>query len=69
MLIDQVSQSISQMSDDELYDRIKELRQARRIKTPIKRKAKKPANKTKLMKALDSLSPEELLEIMAKLED
>jgi hypothetical protein len=56
-LIDDINQSVSQMSNNELLERIKELRMARRVNNPIR----KTKTKTKTTKAL---TPEQLLATM-----
>ena len=60
-LIDELSRSVSEMSDDELLNRIKELRTARRTQTTARR-AK--ANK-RTSSATKNLSPEALLNSMS----
>jgi len=60
-LIDELSRSVSEMSDDELLNRIKELRTARRTQTTVRR-AK--ANK-RTSSATKNLSPEALLNSMS----
>jgi len=60
-LIDELSRSVSEMSDDELLNRIKELRTARRTQTTTRR-AK--ANK-RTSSATKNLSPEALLNSMS----
>lgn len=59
-LIEDLTKSISQMSDEELYERIKELRAARRVAAPVRRaKANKRSSA-----ATSNLSPESLLASM-----
>jgi len=71
MLIDQISKSVSEMSDDELYDRIKELRRARRVPTKIPRGSRpvKTPSLNKMNKLLDSMSKDALAALVAELEE
>ena len=66
--IDQINQSISDMTDDELFERIRELRTARRVATPIPRHAKKP-KKTDTAKLLGSMTKEQMADLLKQLED
>jgi hypothetical protein len=69
-LIDEINKSISQMSEVELLDRIKELRSARRVYTPIaNRKPKAKSGGASLQALLGALSPDELQSLLANLED
>ena len=66
--INDINQSITSMTDDELFAKIKSLRTARRVPTAIPRhakKAKKPADTKKLTSAL---TPGQLAELIAELE-
>ncbi len=59
--------SISDMTMEELQEHIKKSR-ANRMRTPPQRVKKAKVKKlTKLMKSVDSMSPEELAELKAKL--
>ncbi len=66
--IDQINTSISEMSDDELFERIRELRTARRVATPIPRHAKKP-KKDNTAKLLGKMSPQQIADLIAQLEE
>jgi len=73
-LIDELSRSVSEMSDDELLNRIKELRTARRTQTTTRRaKAnKRTSNATKNLSPealLNSMSADELDALMKQLEE
>lgn len=71
MLINNISKSISEMSDAELYDHIKNLRKARRVHTPIPkgRNAKpKTPNTAKLTSLAESLPDNVLKNLIAELE-
>ena len=71
MLIDNISQSISEMSDEELYERIKEVRKARRVPTAIpkgKAAPKTPSTK-KMLELMDSMPKEMLASLLAELEE
>ena len=71
MLIDNISRSISEMSDDELYERIKTLRSARRVPTKIPRgsRPKKTPSLNKMQALLDSMSKDALASLVAELEE
>ena len=66
--IDSINQSLSEMSSDELLERIRLIRTARRIPTAIPRhakKTKKPADMSKLVK---NLTDDQLASLIAELE-
>lgn len=68
-LIDDINQSISQMGDEELFDRIRQLRASRRVYTPIAgRKPKAKSNEPSLNALLGALSPNELQSLLSNLE-
>jgi hypothetical protein len=71
MLIDNISKTISGMTDDELYERIREIRKARRVSTPIPKgkAAKKTPSPEKMLKAMDGLPKEMLAKLIAELEE
>jgi hypothetical protein len=70
MLIDNISQSISAMSDEQLYERIREIRKARRVSTPIPKgkAAKKTKSPEKMMELMNGLPKEQLAILIAELE-
>ena len=70
-LIDELNQSVSDMTDEQLLERIKELRTARRTQTTIPRrtKAKKPAKKLSPEALINSMSADELDALMKQLEE
>ena len=68
--MDQVNQSISNMSSDELLNRIRELRTARRVPTAIPRHAKKNKNQTKdAAKLLNKMTPQQIAQLIKQLEE
>ena len=71
MLIDQIAQSLSEMSTDELYDHIKSIRKARRVPTKIPRGSRpvKTPSLDKMQSLLDSLPKEALAGLLAELEE
>jgi len=71
MLIDNISKSISEMSDDELYERMKEIRKARRVSTPIPKgkAAPKTPNTGKMMELMESMPKDMLASLLAELEE
>ena len=71
MLIDNISQSISEMADEELYERIKEVRKARRVPTAIPKgkAAPKTPSPKKMLELMDSMPKEMLASLLAELEE
>ena len=71
MLIDNISKSISEMSDEQLYDRIREIRKARRVSThiPKGKAAKKTPSIDKMKQIMGGLPKEALASLIAELED
>ena len=70
--ITSINKSISEMSDNELFDRIKQLRNARRIPTVIPRHSKKAKSKKTAASADDLLAkmtPEQIAKLAAQLEE
>ena len=65
--INSINQSLSDMSSDELFERIRELRTARRVTTPIPRHAKKP-KKDNTAKLLGSMTPQQIAQLLEQLE-
>ena len=70
--INELAQSVSEMSDDELLERMRQLRGARRVPTAIPRNGiKTKSAKAKAIsgsKLLSSLSTEQAAELLAMLE-
>ena len=67
--IDSINQSLSEMSSDELLERMRLIRTARRIPTEIPRhakKAKKPA--VKMAELVKNLTDDQLASLIAELE-
>jgi len=71
MLIDNISQIISEMSDEELYERIKEVRKARRVPTAIPKgkAAPKTPNTGKMLELMESMPKDMLAALLAELEE
>ena len=63
-----INQSITDMTDDELFAKIKDLRTARRVSTPIPRHAKKKRKSDSAMKLAGALSANQLSELLSELE-
>jgi len=66
--INDLAKSVSEMSDDELLERMRQLRGARRIPTAIPRGKSTKAKKTSGSKLISSLSPEQAAELLSMLE-
>jgi len=67
-MIEQVAQSVSEMTDEELLNRVKELRAARRVNTPIPRGKPKKTEKSKVLDMLEGMSQSELESLLSDLE-
>lgn len=67
--IDDLAVSVSEMTNDELLERMRQLRGARRVATPIPRQSTKPKKATKNLNALlKGLSPEQMQALLDELE-
>ena len=66
--INSINKSLSDMSSDELFERIRELRTARRVATPIPRNAMNP-KKTDTAKLLGSMTKVQMADLLKQLED
>ena len=71
MLIDNISESITAMTDEQLYERIREIRKARRVSTPIPKgkAAKKTPSTAKMMETMEGMPKEMLANLIAELEN
>ena len=71
MLIDNISKSITAMIDDQLYERLREIRKARRVSTPIPKgkAAKKTPSTAKMMETMEGMPKEMLAALIAELEE
>jgi len=67
--INDINQSISDMSDEQLYERMRSLRTARRVPTDIPRYAKKTKPAASLTKLVGNLTDNQLAALLAELED
>ena len=71
MLINNISESITAMTDEQLYERIREIRKARRVSTPIPKgkAAKKTPSTAKMMETMEGMPKEMLANLIAELEN
>ena len=65
--INDINKSLSNMSSDELFERIRELRTARRVATPIPRHSKKP-KKDNTAKLLGSMTKQQMADLIKQME-